>query len=186
MKIQTFFLISSILINIDIIPINAQQIDTTRINRIKELESQIDSLRTTINAMVQELQQIKQNMADGKSDVDELITLLNNEDVETVSVESRSRRKRVDALLKAITQRPGQLQFNGGATTILQHSSGTDRRHTTGVGSFDFYAHTAFGANTLLFFDLEAIGGNGPDDFFPTFSGLNGDAGSTQDEDGID
>ncbi|MBD3290090.1 hypothetical protein GF337_14885 [candidate division KSB1 bacterium] len=187
MKIQTVLSIIIILLNIYITPSNAQQIDTTRITRIKELESQIDSLRTTINAMVKELQQIKQNMAGGKSDVDELIALLNNEDVETVSVESRSRRKRVDALLKAITQRPGQLRFNGGATTTIQHGSGTNsRRHTTGVGSFDFYAHTAFGANTLLFFDLEAIGGNGPDDFFLTFSGLNGDAGSTQDEDGID
>jgi len=92
----------------------------------------------------------------------------------------------VDALLKAITQRPGQLRFNGGATTILQHGIQNNNRHSTGVGSFDFYAHTAFGPNALLFFDLEAIGGNGPDDFFPNFAGLNGDAGSTQAQDGAD
>ena len=168
------------------VSIKAQQIDTTKVKYIRDLETQIDSLRTTIRAMDQELQQIKQNMVEGKSDVDELLALFNNEDVETVSVESRSRRKRVDALLKAITQRPGQLRFNGGATTILQNGSSDDSKHTTAVGSFDIYAHTAFGENTLLFIDLEAIGGDGPDDFFQTFSGLNGDAGSTQDEDGID
>lgn len=136
--------------------------------------------------MDKELQQIKQNTVEGKTDVDELLALLNNEDVETVSVESRSRRTRVDALLKAITQRPGQLQFNGGATTILQQGTDDHEKYTTATGSFDIYASTPFGPNTLLFFDLEAIGGNGQDEFFPTYAGLNADAGSTQDEDGVD
>lgn len=164
----------------------AQQIDTTRALSINELEFEIDSLRTVILSMDSEIQQMKQNMVEGSSEVDKLIALFNNEDVETASVEARSRRKRVDALLQAITQRPGELQFNGGATTILQNSTDEKTRETTSVGSFDLYAHTAFGPRTLLFFDLEAIGGNGPDALFATFSGLNGDAGSTQDTDGID
>lgn len=186
MKVQIYFKVSILLLTVFHIPVNAQQVDTTSVNHIKALESQIDSLCRTIRLMDKELQQVKQNTVEGSSDVDELIALLNNDDVESVSVESRSRRKRVDALLKAITQRPGQLSFNGGATTILQNGSGDDSSRTTAVGSFDIYAHTAFGENTLLFIDLEAIGGNGPDVFFPTFSGLNEDAGSTQDEDGID
>ncbi|KAA3614590.1 MAG: hypothetical protein DWQ05_14940 [Calditrichaeota bacterium] len=168
------------------VSLNAQEIDTTQVKYIHELESQIDSLRITLRSLDNELQQIKQNMVEGKSDVDELIALLNDEDVESVSVESRSRRKRVDALLKAITQRPGQLRLNGGTTSIIQSGANDTNRHATGVGSIDIYAHTAFGPNTLLFVDLEAIGGNGPDEFYPNFAGLNGDAGSTQDKENVD
>ena len=168
------------------VTLNAQPIDTTQVKNIHKMESQIDSLRKTIRSMDNELQLIKQNMVEGKSDVDELIALLNDEDVESVSVDSRSRRKRVDALLKAITEQPGQLRFNGGTTTILQSGSDDHQRHTTGAGSFDIYAHTAFGPNTLLFFDFEAIGGDGPDEFYPNFAGLNSDAGSTRDKDGVD
>ena len=40
--------------------------------------------------------------------------------------------------------------------------------------------------NTILFIDLEAIGGNGPDEYAETITSLNGDAGSTQSEDGFD
>ncbi len=165
---------------------NAQQIDSSRIHNIKALESRIDSLRQTISIMDKELQQIKKNMVEGKSEVDELIALLNEDDVESVNLDSRSRRKRVDALLKAITQRPGQLRFNGGATTIIQGADQEGGQRSMASGSFDIYASTAFGPNTLLFFDLEAIGGNGPDPFFPTLGGLNADAGSTQDAQGVD
>ena len=164
-----------------------QDIDTTSIEKIQTLESQIDSLRQTIRALDNELQRVKQNMVEGETDVDEILALLDDEeDIETVPEDQRSRRKRVDALLKAITQRPGQLRFNGGATTILQGSLRHDIQKTAGVGSFNIYAHTAFGPHTLLFINLEAVGGNGPDDQFQTLSGLNGGAGSTQDSGGID
>jgi len=64
----------------------------------------------------------------------------------------RSRRKRVDALLKAISERPGQLRFNGSAVVSLQSFMENPGKSTSGVGSFDLFAHTSFGRNTLLFF----------------------------------
>ncbi len=166
--------------------VKAQAIDTTQVKQLHALESQIDSLRRVIKILDKELQNVKQNLVEGKSDIDELLALLNNEDEEAVESETRSRYRRVDALLKAITQRPGVLQLNGGTTTIIQSGFEAKDNHTTVTGSMDIFAHTAFGPNTLLFFDLEAIGGNGPDVFFPNLFGLNGDAGSTQDEDGVD
>ena len=163
-----------------------QNIDTTAVKNLVELDSQIDSLRYIIRTMDNELQNVKHNMVAGKTDIDELIALLNDEEPESVNADSRSRRKRVDVLLQAITQRPGQLRFNGGATAIFQSGLSNEQNRTSATGSFDIYAHTAFGENTLLFFDIEAIGGNGPNDIYSTTHGLNADAGSTQDEDGTD
>lgn len=97
----------------------------------------------------------------------------------------RSKRKQVDALLKAILEQPGKLQLNGVATASLQTLTTDDRKYV-GVGSFDILAYTSFGESTILFFDLEAVGGNGPDVLIPNFSGLNGDAGSTVSADGLD
>jgi len=39
---------------------------------------------------------------------------------------------------------------------------------------------------TTFFMDLESIGGNGPDEIVGSFSGLNDDSGSLQDDDGVD
>uniref|UniRef100_UPI00356340F5 carbohydrate porin n=1 Tax=Mariniphaga sp. TaxID=1954475 RepID=UPI00356340F5 len=94
--------------------------------------------------------------------------------------------KRVNDLLKAIQQRPGQLIFNGNVTAISQFSTYNNANETYGTGSFDIFATTSFGKGTLLFIDMEAIGGDGPDVLYPTLSGLNGDAGTTQSPDGID
>ncbi|GAB4183159.1 MAG: carbohydrate porin [Calditrichia bacterium] len=168
------------------VPAMAQSIDTAKINKVVALESTIDSLRQIIRQMDTELQSIKKNMVEGKSNVDELLALLNDEDVESASVDSRSRRKRVDALLKAITQRPGQLRFNGDMTSLIQTIRSNDSTNYIATGSFDIFAHTSFGENTLLFINMEGIGGNGPDEFYSALVPLNADAGSTQDEDGLD
>ena len=164
----------------------AQEPDTTGIAGVRTLESRLDSLRATIRFLDNELQIMRQRMVEGRSDVDDLVALLNDEEPETAPEDRRSRRKRVDALLKAIEQRPGQLRINGGATASFQGSLSDEYGGSTGVASFDIYAHTTFGPRTVLFLDLEAIGGDGPDALHPTFGGLNGDAGSTQDSDGVD
>lgn len=177
--------LASILIIISL-PLFGQEIDTGRIARIHTLEMRIDSLIRLVDSLDTQLQEVKQRTVEGERDVEELISLLNEGDVESADLNSRSRRQRVNALLEAITQRPGRLRFNGGATAILQHAWNDTSEHTTATGSFDIYAHTAFSPNTLLFIDLEAIGGYGPDEFYKTFSGLNDDAGSTQSDDGID
>lgn len=134
-----------------------------------------------------ELQDLKQNMLAGKTDVEALLSIFGEDDVESASFDSRSRYKRVDALLKAIQQRPGQLIFNGNVTTIGQLvNNKDDKMETFGTASMDIFATTSFGKGTLLFIDMEAIGGDGPDQIYPSFSGLNGDAGTTQSFDGID
>ncbi|WP_321289488.1 hypothetical protein [uncultured Sunxiuqinia sp.] len=97
----------------------------------------------------------------------------------------RSKRKQVDELLKALTKRDGQLQFNGVATASFQVEPQSHANYQA-VGSFDIFAFTSFGQHTILFFDLEAIGGDGPDQLIPNLSGLNADAGSTQNSEGID
>ena len=163
-----------------------QSIDTTKIENIKNLQTIIDSLAKTIIKLDNELQLVKKEMVTGSNKSDDILDLLTMDGEESMPEDQRSKKKRVDDLLRAIQQRPGQLRFNGGATTTLQGNLGQSKSIAMGVGSFDIYAFTSFGANTLLFFDLEAIGGNGPDEFFPTFSNLNGDAGSTQDGDGLD
>ncbi len=56
--------------------------------------------------------------------------------------DQRSKRKRVDALLRAMTQRPGQLRFNGGASTVIQWKPSSKNDFVTGSGSFDLFAHT--------------------------------------------
>lgn len=168
------------------VQVQGQAIDTTRIDKIIKMESMIDSMTALIRKLDNDIQRLKQNMVEGTSDLDQLLALLNENEIENINTDSRSRRKRVDALLKAITQRPGQLRFNGDMTSIIQSVRSDDSLFYVATGSFDIFAHTSFGNNTLLFIDLEAIGGNGPDAFSPTFSPLNGDAGSTQDSDGID
>lgn len=100
--------------------------------------------------------------------------------------DQRSKKKRVDELLRALEQRPGVLRLNGGATASFQSGLKENFNNTNTVGSFDIYTLTSFGKGTILFFDIEAIGGNGVDEYISTFSGLNGDAGSLQAEDGTD
>ena len=178
-----FLIVSLALMNISI---NAQQVDTTKIENIKEIQGVIDSLSKLIIKLDKELQQIKKNIITGNKNSDEIIDLLTDEEDESMPEDQRSKKKRVDDLLRAIEQRPGILRFNGGATASFQNGLQNSNNKMNSVGSFDIYALTSFGEGTLLFIDLEAIGGNGIDDYITTFSGLNGDAGSQQDNTGID
>lgn len=59
-------------------------------------------------------------------------------------------------------------------------------RHSSAEGSLDLLFIGKPLAYTTFFVDLEAIGGNGHDEFIGNISGLNDDAGSLQDEDGVD
>ncbi len=164
----------------------AQSSDTVKVDKIKILESKIDSLKQTLKIMDRQLQDVKKNLIEGKTNVESILSLFDENYEENIPEDQRSRKKRVDALLKAITERPGQVRFNGGATMSLQSFNLNNKTQTTGVGSFDLFAHSSFGKNTLLFIDIEAIGGNGPSLFFNPITNLNGDAGSYQSSDGID
>lgn len=108
--------------------------------------------------------------------VDQFLGLFQESDMDQIPEIKRSRRQQVDALLKAILREPGKLQFSGVATASLQAPLENDPVWK-GVGSFDIFAFVSFGKSTLLFFDLEAGGGKGPDALIPNVSVLNADAG---------
>ena len=108
--------------------------------------------------------------------VDKFLGLFEEADSGDIPAVKRSRRQQVDALLKAILEEPGKLQFSGVATASLQAPL-EKSPEWKGVGSFDIFAFVSFGKSALLFFDLEAGGGQGPDALIPNISGLNADAG---------
>ncbi len=163
----------------------AQEVDTTNILRAVELEGQLDSLRQSLRIVNAELQTMKAKLAEG-TDIEKLLESMNGGEEEAVPEDQRSKRKRLDGLLKAISERPGQLRFNGGVTTIIQGNPRRRDRFSTATGSLDIFAHTSFGKGTLLFFDFEVIGGNGPAGRNARLGSLNADAGSTQDLQGFD
>ena len=108
--------------------------------------------------------------------VDQFLGLFQESDLDRIPEIKRSRRQQVDALLKSILEEPGKLQFSGVATASLQAPL-ENETVWKGVGTFDIFAFVSFGPSALLFFDLEAGGGQGPDDLIPNVSVLNADAG---------
>jgi len=168
------------------VTVRSQVADTIKTHQMHELEQEVDSLKRSLELMDGELQEMKRNRQEERSEIDELMAIFGDQNVESSSFNARSRRKRVDALLQAITQQPGRLLFNGSVTTLMQFAKQKDTLNSYASGSFDIFATTSFGKGTLLFVDIEAIGGDGPDQNYPTFSGLNNDAGSYQSADGID
>lgn len=164
----------------------AQEIDTTLVKRLIRYEATIDSLQKLVFYLNGEIQYLKKTMAEEDEQFFQLVQLLTGaEDVEAPQ-DRLSRRKRVDALLRVINQRPGQVRFNGDATAIVQASVKGKPNIRVATGSMDLLAHTNFGDNVILFVDLEAIGGNGPLPYTHSVTNLNADAGSTQSPDGID
>ncbi len=151
-----------------------------------QTNAELDSLKQALWQMQLTINELRNLVDSSHAEINQLISILDSNAAEDDDFKSRSRRDKVDALLQAITQKPGRLQFNGGATSIYQNSRSKKDQYNTITGSLNIYAHTAFSPNALLFFDLEAIGGNGPDQHFPNMAGTNGDAGSTQSPDGID
>jgi hypothetical protein len=117
--------------------------------------------------------------------VNQFLDLFAEEAGSNIPEVQRSRRKQVDDLLRTILEQPGKLQFSGVATASLQTRLEQDPTWF-GVGSFDILAFTSFGKHALLFFDFEAIGGNGPDAVIPNFSVLNADSGRNTAIDGTD
>ncbi|MGH8491274.1 MAG: hypothetical protein ACREXS_21030, partial [Gammaproteobacteria bacterium] len=69
------------------------------------------------------------------------------------------------------------------ATGIVQQITGEGPDRLRGVGSVDVTLLARPALETTFFVDLEAIGGDGPDPFLGSASGLNADAGSLQDSD---
>jgi hypothetical protein len=156
--------------------------DTTTVPGI----NQNDSLKTLIDSLGQRLDELEKQLSE-KTSLDSLLTGFETaDDTSLIPEDQRSRRKQLDALLEMISQKPGQLFFNGQANTILQGNLPKNDQFSTATGSVNLFASTSFENGIILFIDLEAIGGNGPDEFANTLTSLNGDAGSTQSDQGFD
>lgn len=160
--------------------------DSLLVNDIVVAESWADSLRAEIRKLDWEIQSMKQNFAE-VGDIDLLLEALTENAVDPdVPEDTRSRRQRVDTLLRGITERPGQLRFNGSSTFVAQQLVGGDVEEGAGAGSVDLYAHTSFGPSTLLFFAFEAGSGVGIDGRLPFDRAFNADAAPTRSSDGFD
>ncbi len=78
------------------------------------------------------------------------------------------------------TVNPFGLRVYGGATGVFQASFGNNPQDTTNAqGSIDLFFEADVARDGLVMVYLEAVGNNGPDSALGTFSGLNGDAGSS-------
>lgn len=117
--------------------------------------------------------------------LNQIFDLFAEETDDNIPEAQRSKRKQVDALLNAIMEQPGKLQFSGVATAAFQ-SEIQKKNFYQGVGSFDIFAFTSFGKHAILFFDFETIGGRGPDAIIPNISVLNADASAENVNIGID
>ncbi|MFN3531360.1 MAG: carbohydrate porin [Candidatus Brocadia sp.] len=85
----------------------------------------------------------------------------------------------------ALEEKRFQIGISGTAI-VQQILSGDEERTFSPEGSLDLlFIYRPFGLTTL-FLDLEAIGGNGPDEFVNSLSGLNDDAGAFQDNNGFE
>lgn len=156
--------------------------------RIKKLEARLDSLENIISNSSVSYQAVNpvieskiDSLVEEKDDLLQELTSFISFD-ETVQ---SSKKKRINDLLDALRSRDGVLNFNGDATSIIQHNAG-DGSLSTATGSFDFFAFSQLGNYAKVFINLEGIGGDGPNSRLNSYSGLNGDAGSLQDASGTD
>jgi hypothetical protein len=162
------------------------QSDSLTIKKETYLKDEIDSLKILVDSLNRKIDLIGKRL-DEKIPFDSLLSATSTEkDTSIVPEDQRSRRKQLDELLEYISTRPGQLFFRGQVNSIVQSNFEKGDKFSTGEGSVNLFASSSFGNSTILFIDLEAVGGNGPDEFATTLSTLNGDAGSTQANDGFD
>ena len=176
----------SIIFIISVHSLIAQNQDSSITKSYDEAFIELDSLKAVINSLNRKIELINKKI-DATNPIDSLLTTLSvDKDTSLIPEDQRSRRKQLDDLLKYISKRHGQLFFNGQANAIIQGNTQKSDKFSTANGSINLFASASFENNIILFIDLEAIGGNGPDEFAETISSLNGDAGSTQSEDGFD
>ncbi len=161
----------------------AQEVDTAKIMQVYTLEDSLNNLRSEMKNISVEISLLKKQIAEG-NDFDKLLGLLEENEIADVPEEQRSKRKRLDAMLKLLNQRPGTLMFNGTAIALLQNNLSSKK--SAGIGVLDIYAHTTFGENILFFSALEFLGGNGLSSKSNSYLPFFANEGSFQDEDGLD
>jgi len=116
----------------------SQQVDTTQIIRLLTLEKQIDSLTDQLMRMDSTIQRIKYERFESR-DIASLLAEIGGEE-ENIPEDQRSKRKRLDALLKAITDKLVQMASASALTRTFPRVSpfslaGTQIANNSGLPS---------------------------------------------------
>ncbi|MEE9273905.1 MAG: carbohydrate porin [bacterium] len=132
------------------------------------LEKKIEALERQLNSLKKELQAVRSEQRAQKA-------------------KAASQAKEIGSIkdLKKSVEELSKISISGGVTGIVEGTSGVKSSQTGddtfAVGSFDLVFEYKPKDNILFVLDLEGIGGDGPDSLISTLSGLNDDAGSTED-----
>ena len=160
--------------------------DSSYSKNLESIIKDLDSLKIVVDSLNQKINSIEISKKE-QSPFDSLLTAIDSaSDSTLIPEDQRSKRKQLDELLEYISNRPGQLFFNGQTLAIIQSNVVKNDRFATGQGSVDLFASSSFGQSTILFVDIKAIGGKGPDNYSETIGSLNGDASSVPDADDFD
>ncbi len=120
------------------------------------------------------------------SQFESILRSINEDDQEFTDQARRSKRRALDSLFKAAVARPKQLTFTGQFLNVLHWDGNFRDSRNSMVGVLDLFAISSFGRNSLVFINLQGVGGDGPGNFFSSYSGFHAGAGSTQSGDGLD
>ncbi|WP_224983646.1 carbohydrate porin [Geomonas agri] len=122
------------------------------------------------------------NQAVAKEDLVLLSDLKEELRAEMLLVGTRTFQSRHEDLGTRFTALTKNISLSGGMVGVLQGTSGNKPKDSTDVvGRADLVFNFKVGDNTIAVIDVEATGGDGVDAKVPSFSGLNGVAGSTGD-----
>ena len=132
---------------------------------VGSLQKQIKKLQNALDAVKKQLNQVQKEQSRQKTQM--------------------ARQKKEIAPLQKTVKRLSKVSISGGATGIIQGTFGVPSREggddTFAGGSFDLIFEYNPMKDWKVVLDLEAIGGNGPEQNFTTLHGLNGDLGTTND-----
>lgn len=157
---------------------SSEKADTSFHHRFELLENRIDSLEKA-------LEDSRQRMVT-HSQFESILRSINEDDQEFTDQGRRSKRRALDSLFKAAVSRPKQLTFTGQFLNVIHWDGKFKDSQNSMVGIVDLFAISSFGRNSLVFINLQGVGGDGPDGFYSSFSGFHAGAGSTQSGDGLD
>lgn len=135
-----------------------------RAQGVEGLKKQIDALQKALDAVKGQLEKIQKEQASHKARM--------------------ARQEKEAAPLKEAIESLSKVSISGGATGVIQGTIGVPRTEggddTFAEGSFDLIFEYEPLNDWKVVLDLEAIGGDGPDNF-STLHGINDDAGTTND-----
>lgn len=172
--------------------------DNNMDKRVKELEFTVNELkdRATLMDITEEIRRVQEYVCP-KGHVYSTMSPDKKCPIDGLKQKSRNRYKlHKFARRESISERIGsaieeefarRVVVGVSGTGIIQQILSSDTKNRGfAEGSFDLLFITSPLLYTTFFVDIEAIGGNGPDEIIGSFSGLNDDSGSLQSDDGVD